>query len=199
MRCPGSGRRVTLRDVNSSIPNAAAGMDSDFVIRRIGPGEWRELRDLRIAALEDTPIAFGETAESARRRPEENWVARTMRGATGAAAVTYVGVRADGQWLGMAGGVPDDEDPGRADLVSVFVAPACRGSGLAGALVAAVANWARGRGLPRLGLWVHEDNLRARRFYQRYGFTETGRRAPYPLQPSRDEVEMVLNRRRPRG
>ena len=41
-------------------------------------------------------------------------------------------------------------------------------------------------------LEVHEDNASARAFYRRRGFTETGQRKPYPLDPSADELVMAL-------
>ncbi|MGR7000153.1 GNAT family N-acetyltransferase [Yinghuangia aomiensis] len=36
-----------------------------------------------------------------------------------------------------------------------------------------------------LTLGVHEDNHRARAFYRRLGFTDTGKRVPYPLDPAK--------------
>ena len=78
-------------------------------------------------------------------------------------------------------------------MVSVYVAPSHRGSGLARQMLDAVAAWARGEaGLDRLHLYVHEHNPRAAAFYRRYGFTETGATMPYDLDPSTDEIEMAM-------
>ncbi len=41
-----------------------------------------------------------------------------------------------------------------------------------------------------LYLLVHEGNARARAFYRRQGFVDTGRTLPYELEPAEREVEM---------
>jgi RimJ/RimL family protein N-acetyltransferase len=56
-----------------------------------------------------------------------------------------------------------------------------------------VCRWAREEaGVHRLHLYVHEDNVRARAFYRRYGFVETGATMPYDLDPAKLEIEMEL-------
>jgi GNAT superfamily N-acetyltransferase len=81
-------------------------------------------------------------------------------------------------------------DDGDADLVSMYVRPAGRGSGVAAALVDAAAAWARSRGYPALFLWVTESNVAARRLYERCGFTPTGDRQPLPSDPAIPEIRM---------
>ena len=46
-------------------------------------------------------------------------------------------------------------------------------------LVAAVAAWSRSGNAVRVGLWVPDDNARARRFYEREGFRMTGQRRSF--------------------
>ncbi len=55
-------------------------------------------------------------------------------------------------------------------LQDLFVEPAYRGHGVAGALVARVAALAHERGSPIVELTVRADNPSAQRFYQRNGF-----------------------------
>jgi len=76
-------------------------------------------------------------------------------------------------------------------LISVYVAAAYRGTGLAdrllsGAVDAAASELAAGI----LQLGVHEDNTRALGFYARHGFQDTGRREAYPLDTSKKEIIM---------
>ena len=52
--------------------------------------------------------------------------------------------------------------------------------GVADLLIGAVMDHAELVGAPRVTLWVALGNARARAFYQRMGFTPTGRRQVYP-------------------
>jgi ribosomal protein S18 acetylase RimI-like enzyme len=60
----------------------------------------------------------------------------------------------------------------------MWVEPAARGSGIAEAIVAAVADWAVARDYPVIGLGVTAGNARAIAFYERLGFRDTGERWP---------------------
>ncbi|HUR50742.1 MAG TPA: GNAT family N-acetyltransferase [Mycobacteriales bacterium] len=133
----------------------------------LGPDDWARWRDLRLEALQDTPIGFGELHADAVRLTDEEWRTRWTR--PGLRAIAY----GEQGPLGMAGGFRDDE--GRPILFGVYVRPAARGGGVLGALVDAVAAWAAP---DPLVLDVHVDNHRARKAYEKLGFTMTGATTP---------------------
>jgi ribosomal protein S18 acetylase RimI-like enzyme len=163
---------------------------STVTLRSVTEEDWREVRSLRLQMLEDTPIAYGETLEHALRQPEAEWRLRGRRGQDPRSASFVAIDDATMTWVGTMGGyLPPTGSP---LLVGVFVAPAFRGSeaGVADGLLAAVESWARGYGTA-LALHVHEDNVRAIRFYERHGFTDTGRRLDYELAPGGREQEMT--------
>ncbi|GAA3728702.1 hypothetical protein GCM10023082_28170 [Streptomyces tremellae] len=84
-------------------------------------------------------------------------------------------------------------------VVSVFVRPEQRGTGLIGALVDAGLAWAWSWDDPPLELvrlYVHEENTRARAAYARMGFVPTGLEIPFAPDPSAQELEMALERPR---
>jgi GNAT superfamily N-acetyltransferase len=62
------------------------------------------------------------------------------------------------------------------ELWGLYVDPEAWGSGAAAALLAASVDALRGRGFTEAVLWVLEDNPRARRFYEREGWTADGAR-----------------------
>lgn len=162
----------------------------EYLIRRTTPDDWRQVRELRLEMIRDTPAAYVETLEQAEVHDEAEW---RRRGARGHAehGISVVAVAPSGRWVATMGGFVPDAASGPL-LVGVYVAPDVRGRevGLADAMLTTVEDWARTEA-DRLTLHVHEDNARARAFYLRRGFVATGRTLPYPLAPEQREVEMV--------
>ena len=166
-------------------------MGSSVRVVDIGRDDWRQLRALRLEMLRDTPVAYLETVQRAEALGPGEWSFRAARcqhsGSLGVAAVEDD----TGQWVGtmsahLAG-------PAVANLVTVYVTPAHRGTGVADLLLDSVLSWAaRQDDVRTLALLVHEQNGRAAAFYARRGFRASGRSEPYPLDPSQRELEMVL-------
>ena len=84
---------------------------------------------------------------------------------------------------------------GEAEILSVAVAPARRGRGLARALLDLHLRRLAGLGARAVLLEVDEDNEPARRLYRRAGFSEVGRRPGY-YQQGRDTAATALVLRR---
>ena len=162
-------------------------MIADVVVRPPTEDEWRQVRDLRLEMLADTPIAYLETLETARRHDEAHWRRRARPRQDG--GVFLVAVLPNGRFVGQMAGVVDVAGP---TLVAVYVAPAFRGAaaGVADALLDGIEDWACASST-LLRLEVNELNLRARSYYERRGFVLTGRTSPYPLDPPSLELEMV--------
>jgi ribosomal protein S18 acetylase RimI-like enzyme len=155
----------------------------DYEIRRVQPDGWATLRDIRLAALADAPYAFLSTLAAEEDYDEPRWRER-------AAATFYLLAWDAGQPVGIAGGYRRED--GGWHLISMWVRPQARGTGVAGQLVEAVARHARAQRAPVLTLWVTDGNDRARAFYQRLGFRGTGNRQPMrPGTPEAWEEEMI--------
>ncbi|WP_448808391.1 N-acetyltransferase family protein [Agromyces bauzanensis] len=161
----------------------------DLVIRTTTEDDWREWRALRLEMLRDFPLAYGETLAHALEVDEAGWRARARRG-TAPRQTSIVAIEGD-RWVGHMGGYIPDPTSGPV-LVGVYVAPDHRGdaAGVSRLLLDAVERWALGYG-DTLRLEVHEDNPRARRFYEKLGFTLTGRSREYELAPGGLELEMI--------
>jgi GNAT superfamily N-acetyltransferase len=154
-------------------------------VRRLGPDDWKLLRDIRLTALAEAPHAFGSTLAREQAFSEAKWRSRL-------AETTYFAAWQHGEPAGIAAGLDDGSDPGRPHLVSMWVSPQARGRGVADAVVAAVIGWARDRGAAALLLWVTDANSRARAFYQRMGFRSTGlRQLVRPDEPDHWEEQMA--------
>jgi GNAT superfamily N-acetyltransferase len=161
-----------------------------YRIRRTIASDWRDVRELRLEMLRDTPIAFGETLQDGLGHPESEWRMRAARGSA-EHGITLVAIDPAGRWVGTMGGYVPESGTGPL-LVGVYVSPDHRGrdAGVFDSLLAAIEEWALVEG-ELLTLHVHEDNARARAAYLRRGFTETGHRVPYLLDTAAQEIEMV--------
>jgi ribosomal protein S18 acetylase RimI-like enzyme len=70
----------------------------------------------------------------------------------------------------------DDDLPGFGEVFALYVAPDRWRSGAGSALLAQAEALLRDAGFNEAHLWVLEDNARARRFYERAGWTPDGAR-----------------------
>ena len=79
--CPDrSGARPTPRALGGAVVATEGAPSNDagtgYLVRRLRPDEWRELRALRLRALADAPEAFGATLAEAEADPDAAWQLR---------------------------------------------------------------------------------------------------------------------------
>lgn len=159
----------------------------DVEVRVVREAEWSALRDVRLAALKDTPEAFWSSYDVEASWPDERWRAWAS---SGAVFVAWT----DGRAVGLAAGTVHDRPGLEPDhhLVSMWVAPEARGRGIAPRLIEAVVGWARSAEARSLSLWVVDGNAAARRVYERAGFVLTGEHQDFPGGDPRTESRMLL-------
>jgi len=92
----------------------------------------------------------------------------------------YVVVEDDGVFAGWAGLAASG---GQGDVLTIGVRPELQGRGIGATLLSALLEEAAVRGCREVFLDVRADNDRARRLYERFGFTAVGVRKRY-YQPS---------------
>lgn len=155
-------------------------------VRQLTSSEWRLLRTVRLRALRDAPHAFGSSFAEEVAKDEAWWTTTT-------GSMAWF-VADDGEIVvGMVASLaPTARAPRRCCVISMWVAPEWRGTSTAWDLLDSVAGWARRQGVEELELGVSESNERARRFYQRAGFTPTGTREPLRSNPSMFTMTMRL-------
>lgn len=144
---------------------------SIVLVRRLTPDDLQLLRDLRLDALREAPTAFGSTYAREATFSDEEWHRRL----TNPNAAQLV-CEDDLGPAGLVAVIADLEEAGVAQLVGMWVKPEVRGTGAAGSLVRAAIEAATAlAGTKLIRLHVLEENLPARRLYERHGFVATGR------------------------
>ncbi|WP_165355062.1 GNAT family N-acetyltransferase [Nocardioides oleivorans] len=149
---------------------------SEIEIVRIGPDEWEEFRDVRLASLRDAPGAFGATYDDWVDAAEDRWRRRLVD-----VPLTVV-ARSSTRPVGVVSGADAGD---RVELISMWVAPEQRGTGLAGRLIEEVVAWAASGDKPTF-LMVRDDNEAAIRSYTRAGFTDLGVPDGWPTDAPRE-------------
>ena len=143
-----------------------ARMGDEDAIARVHVAAWRAgYRGMMPDAFLD---ALDERARAKR------WREVIANPAAGRRAVVAI---ADDSIVGFAGVGPARGEAGtRGELYMINVAPAAWGTGAASALLARATEALRDLGHREAILWVLRQNARARRFYEREGWRETGDR-----------------------
>lgn len=141
-----------------------------MTIEQLGGEEGTRLREVRLRALQDAPDALGSTY------------------AEQEASVWFVASRG-GVDVGLVGGVVEDDS---VHLISMWIAPEARGTGIAGFMVDEVVTWARGKGVEEVGLWSADHNHAARALYARKGFVPSGKVMALPHNQSHYVLSLIF-------
>ena len=156
-----------------------------FAVRRVEEHDWKHLKSVRLAALAQSPEAFGSSLAREQGTTDDGWREWIREWPTFVAFHQNTAV-------GLAAGVNGDQS-GERKLIAAWVHPDHRRSGVASALIESLKEWARADGAARLTLWVARTNDSAVRLYRRHHFMPTGRSKPLPSNPALIEDELALD------
>jgi ribosomal protein S18 acetylase RimI-like enzyme len=137
---------------------------SALTLRPTREEDWEILKTIRVAALLDSPTAFGLSYATAAAYSEQQWRERASHETQPEFLLAIDREQAVGLIGGSVG--PTEE----YKLIAMWVHPKCRGKGIAGRLVDAIKTRAIERGHRRVVLSVSRDNDRAVSLYHRQGF-----------------------------
>ena len=158
----------------------------EISVRALGEEDWQHYRDIRLAALRDSPDAFVATSAQEEALEEQAWRERMSRARRLVAEL-------DGSPVGVVSlGKGDPEHSYTGELFGLWVARQGRGTGVAWKLVEAGATQAVADGHRHLGYWVGTDNGRAVAFASSFGFRPTGKRRPMKVANETDGAEETV-------
>lgn len=145
------------------------------------------LRALRLAALKDTPDAFGAKYEDESKKPKSEWSDRLKN-------TYWCFAVADGVDVGLLA-VDRAEQDRNSDcwLSSWWLSEDFRGSGIPKLMLNWVEQLCIENNWKRIGLGVWPENLRARAAYKKLGFTEAEKLLPSRSIPGQMYLAMYRN------
>jgi len=158
-----------------------------ITIRPIRAHEGAAMRAIRLRALADSPEAFGQTLAQARALSDQEYCRRARTSALGEERTFIVAEAGGGEWVGMIAGHDEGE---RVALLSMWVAPERRGTGLGKQLIGSLLHWAGVKPAREIYLFVGENNAPARALYASMGLKPTGRSEPLPWNAAIIDIEM---------
>lgn len=144
------------------------------LLRPLTAADASAFQRLRLFALDESPSAFGSSAEDEASRSPADWVQWLI----GSPERVFVGAWVGTELMGMVG---VGREQGRKQrhigfIRSLYVAPAARGQGIASRLTEAALTQLRSwPGVEQAQLAVTAGNAPAQALYRRWGFTEIGR------------------------
>lgn len=156
-------------------------------IRLLSAAEWDLLREVRLAALRESPWWFLSTYAKEWHYGQQHWRDEFRRG------IWLICTSDEGAPEALLGATRGTDIPCPDRYLSyLWVAPAVRGRGVGTKLVTEMLSHLRERGVPRVWLWVFDGNDAAHRLYRKLGFKSTGLRNQVGQRPVRIEERFLL-------
>lgn len=142
------------------------------IIREATLADVVQYRELRLFALEESPLAFGQDYGTSLNHPPEFWQERLRDDEH---SVTFIAEH-EQNLMGMTGILrrPLPKTKHSATIVGVYIHPDWRGLRIAASLIDACIEWAGSKGVVIVKLSVNSENTSAIRCYQRCGFSIYG-------------------------
>lgn len=141
-------------------------------------------RDLKLAMLADSPLAFDDDPTVLASHSAKRWRLAMASRLLPDGCWYVVG---DERWLAQAQGRLYGD---RHYLLEVYARAELRGTGVAGELLGLAERWAQTRGAETIWLDVAETQTAAINRYLSLGYEFTGEREPHPRYPTVDKLEM---------
>ena len=152
----------------------------ELTVYPITPSDWQLYKKLRLAALAESPDAFGGTLANSLAYTDEEWQARLLPANPPVRSLPLF-ARVNGTPCGLAWGRIENATPTVAHLYQVWIDPTQRGLGLGKMLLTAFLDWAKAEQVSRAELGVTIADSAAWKMYTRLGFRPCG--DPEPLRP----------------
>ena len=143
----------------------------ELTVRVLEEQDWPIYRELRLAALQDSPGVFGDSYDHEADADQTYWRSQLT-------AARRFGAESDGSPCGVVSVGRFQQEPLSVELFALWVDPTARSTGVAGRLVDTAATLAAAAGATQMYYWAGTENGPAIGFATGFGFRITSRRRP---------------------
>jgi RimJ/RimL family protein N-acetyltransferase len=141
-----------------------------ILIREVNPADALQFRELRLAALQDSPTSFSADYQKTLNQPAKYW--EDMLRMEEDESTIFL-AESENHLIGMTGIARGRSPKTRhaAEIWGVYVMPQWRGLRIGGELIDSCCNWANTRSILLVRLGVAATNTPAIRCYEHCGFS----------------------------
>ena len=143
----------------------------ELTVRVLDEEDWLIYREVRLAALDESPSVFGDSYEQEAAADQTHWRSQVT-------AARRIVAESDGSPCGVVSLRDFCQDPGSMELFGLWVEPTARSTGVAGRLVDTAATLVAGEGATQLYSWAGTENGPAIGFATGFGFRISSLRRP---------------------
>ena len=143
----------------------------ELIVRVLDEQDWPLYREIRLAALQESPGVFGDRHYHEAAADHTYWRSQL-------AAARRIVAESDGTPCGVVSVGTFDQEPGSVELFGLWVDPTARATGVAGRLVDTAATLAAVEGATQMYSWAGTENGPAIGFATGFGFRITSHRRP---------------------
>lgn len=136
------------------------------LIKKLVETDWQVLKEIRLKALAESPLAYGEYYENAIKKNDEVWKSRAQGNDESATFIAFSNHK-------PAGMVSCFKNENSVQLVAMWADPNFRRVGIGTKLVNKVIEFASEKSIPTVHLWVTVGKTDANSFYTAFGFQAT--------------------------
>lgn len=143
----------------------------ELTVRVLAEQDWPVYREVRLAALQESPGVFGDSYDAEAAADVTYWRSQLT------AARRFV-AESNGSPCGVVSVGSFPQEPGSVELFELWVDPTARSTGVAGRLVDTAATLATVVGATQMYYWAGTENGPAIGFATGFGFRITSYRRP---------------------
>jgi ribosomal protein S18 acetylase RimI-like enzyme len=163
---------------------------SQITLRAMTAADASTIREIRLRALIDKPLAFGSTYAKESVLTDSEWLDKARRWTDPNLGAAFLAFDED-DCCGIVACFKDQQVAARVWLVSMWVAPQVRRRRIGERLVGEIERWAAKNGASQIMLHVTEGNTPAVELYRRCGFEFTCESIPHMHAAGLRELEMI--------